>query len=331
MTTSTAQPRFNYGGQAVIEGVMMRGSKALAVAVRDPHGQIVMHSEPINAALYSGTISRIPFLRGLSMLWDALGLGMRSLMYSANIAASAIDQPPAASTVNPPGAAGSIESAPAEAKTSDIFNGPIGWGVMAFSIVFALVIFLFIPKWIASAFEGSVSKLGSAIIEGVVRLLIFIAYIWLIGRSREIGRVFGYHGAEHKTINAYEAGDELTVENVQRHSLQHPRCGTAFLLTVVLLSIVFFAPLNGLPFALGLVLRVLLLPVVAMFAYEYIRFSARHLKNPIMRALIAPNLAMQLLTTRQPDNSMVEVAITALKKVLDTEQLQPLNPERMIP
>ena len=189
----------------------------------------------------------------------------------------------------------------------------------------------FIPKWIASAFEGSVSKLGSAIIEGVVRLLIFIGYIWLIGRSKEIGRVFSYHGAEHKTINAYEAGDDLTVENVQKHSLQHPRCGTAFLLTVVLLSIVFFAPLNGLPFGLGLILRVLLVPVVAMVAYEYIRFSAKHLKNPIMRALIAPNLAMQLLTTRQPDNSMVEVAITALKKVLDSEPVKPLKPEQLIP
>ncbi len=331
MTTSTAQPRFNYGGQAVIEGVMMRGSKALAVAVRDPHGQIVMHSEPVNAALYSGPISRIPFLRGLSMLWDALGLGMRSLMYSANIAASAIDQQPVASAVNPIGPAGSIGSAPNELKASDIFNGPIGWGVMAFSIVFAIVIFLFIPKWIASAFEGSVSKLGSAIIEGVVRLLIFIAYIWLIGRSKEIGRVFGYHGAEHKTINAYEAGDELIVENVQKHSLQHPRCGTAFLLTVVLLSIVFFAPLNGFPFGVGLILRVLLVPVLAMVAYEYIRFSAKHLKNPIMRALIAPNLAMQRLTTRQPDNSMVEVAITALKKVLDSEQIKALNPDRMNP
>lgn len=309
----------------------MRGSKALAVAVRDPRGQIVMHSEPVNAALYSGSISRIPFLRGLSMLWDALGLGMRSLMYSANIAASAIDQSPAASPVNPIDPAGAIESAPTDLKTSDIFNGPLGWGVMAISLAFALAIFLFLPKWIASWFEGSVTSLASAFIEGVVRLLLFIGYISLIGRSKEIGRVFGYHGAEHKTINAYEAGDTLTVENVQRHSLQHPRCGTAFLLTVVLLSIIFFAPLNGLPFGLGLILRVVLLPVVAMVAYEYIRFSAKHLKNPIMRALIAPNLAMQLLTTRQPDNSMVEVAITALKKVLDSEQVKPLNPEQMIP
>ena len=322
MQNSVSQPRFNYGGQAVIEGVMMRGSKALAVAVREPHGSIVMHSEPINQALYNGPISRIPFVRGLSMLWDSLGLGMRSLMYSANIAASELDEP---KTVPAEG----VTAAPAPA--SDIFNGPIGWGVIAFSVVFAIAIFLFVPKWLATFVDASATSLGSALIEGGIRLLVFIAYIVLVSRSKEIGRVFGYHGAEHKTINAYEAGDELTVENVQRHSLQHPRCGTAFLLTVVLLSIVFFAPLHDLPLVLGMILRILLVPVVAMFAYEYIRFSARHLKNPIMRALIAPNLAMQLLTTRQPDNSMVEVAISALKKVLDTEQLKPLNPEHMIP
>lgn len=333
MINSTAQPRFNYGGQAVIEGVMMRGSKALAVAVRDPHGSIVMHSEPVNQALYNGSISRIPFLRGLSMLWDSLGLGMRSLMYSANIAASDLAEPKVAGAAGAPAGAVPVDGVVVvnQSPASDIFNGPIGWGVIAFAIVFAIVIFLFIPKWIASLFENSVSQLGSALIEGVVRLVIFIAYIWVIGRSKEIGRVFGYHGAEHKTINAYEAGDDLTVENVRRHSLQHPRCGTAFLLTVVLLSIVVFAPLNGLPFGLGLILRVVLVPVIAMIAYEYIRFSARHLNNPIMRALIAPNLAMQLLTTRQPDNSMIEVAITALKKVLDSEQVKPLTPEQMIP
>jgi uncharacterized protein YqhQ len=304
MANSMAQPRFNYGGQAVIEGVMMRGSKSLAVAVRDPKGEIVMHTEPVNAALYRGPLSRLPFLRGLSMLWDALGLGMRSLMYSANVAAGEYE----------------VE-----------FKGPLAWGTVAVSVVIAMGIFLFVPKWIASLFEGSVTHLASALIEGLVRLLIFIAYIWAIGRTAEIKRVFGYHGAEHKTINAYEAGDELTVENVQKHSLQHPRCGTAFLLTVVVLTIFFFAPLNGLPFGIGLILRVLLIPVVGMVAYEYIRFSARHLDNPIMRALIAPNLALQLMTTRQPDDTMVQVAIAALNKVLDSEQSRSLDPVQLIP
>jgi uncharacterized protein YqhQ len=304
MEKTLTKPRFNYGGQAVIEGVMMRGSKALAVAVRDPKGNIVIHTEPVNTALYAGPMSRIPFLRGLSMLWDALGLGMRSLMYSANVAAGEVG----------------VE-----------FKGPLAWGTVAFSLVAGLAIFLFAPKWISSLFENSIGHLGSAIVEGTVRLLIFVAYIGLIGRMEDIRRVFAYHGAEHKTINAYESGDELTVANVQRHSVQHPRCGTAFLLTVVVLSIFFFAPLNGLPYVAGLVLRLLLLPMLAMVAYEFIRFSAKHLDRPIMRALIAPNLALQLMTTRQPDDSMVQVAIEALKKVLDAEQNRPIDPERLIP
>ena len=282
----------------------MRGSKALAVAVRNPAGEIVMHTEPVNAALYNGPITRIPFLRGLSMLWDALGLGMRSLLYSADVAAGEVG----------------VE-----------FKGPLAWGTVAVAVVFALGIFLFAPKWIASLFEGSIGHLASAMIEGVARLIIFVSYIGLIGKMEDMRRVFGYHGAEHKTINAYEAGDELTVENVQRHSVQHPRCGTAFLLTVVVVSLFIFAPLNTLPLGIGLVFRLLLLPVVAMVSYEYIRFSARHLDSPIMRALIAPNLALQLLTTRQPDDSMVQVAIEALKKVLDSEQVRPVNPEHLIP
>lgn len=300
------RPRFNYGGQAVIEGVMMRGSKALAVAVRDPKGEIVIHTEPVNAQLYAGTISRVPFLRGLSMLWDALGLGMRALMYSANVAAGEVG----------------VE-----------FKGPLAWGTVGVSMAFALGIFLLAPKWISTLFDSSLGHLGAALVEGFVRLLIFIGYLWLIARMEDIRRVFAYHGAEHKTINAYEAGDELTVENVQRHSLQHPRCGTAFLLTVVVLSIFLFAPLNMLQPSLpvSVVMRLLLLPVLAMLAYEFIRFSARHAANPIIRALIAPNLAMQKLTTRQPDDSMVQVAIVALRKVLDSEQNRPLDPERIIP
>ena len=165
------------------------------------------------------------------------------------------------------------------------------------------------------------------VLSGVV-----IGYIWLIGRMADIKRVFGYHGAEHKTINAYEAGLDLTVANVQRQTVQHPRCGTAFLLTVVVFSIFLFAPLNVLlPYGIGLIMRILLLPVVAMLAYEFIRFSARHLENPIIHAIIVPNLAMQKLTTREPDDTMVQVAIEALQKVLDSEQNRPLNPEYLIP
>jgi uncharacterized protein YqhQ len=299
------QPRFNYGGQAVIEGVMMRGSKALAVAVRDPKGHIVIHTEPVNASLYNGRISRTPFLRGLAMLWDSLGLGMRALMYSANVSAGEVG----------------VE-----------FKGPLAWGTTAIALIFGLGIFLLVPRGLSSLIEPAFGPWVSAIAEGFIRLLIFIGYIWLIGRMEDIARVFGYHGAEHKTINAYEAGLDLTVPNVQRQTVQHPRCGTAFLLTVVVFSIFLFAPLNVLlPYGLGLVMRIALLPVVAMLAYEFIRFSARHADNPIMRAIIIPNLAMQKLTTREPDDTMVQVAIEALQKVLDSEQNRPLNPEYLIP
>jgi len=299
------QPRFNYGGQAVIEGVMMRGSKALAVAVRDPQGHIVIHTEPVNASLYNGRISRTPFLRGLAMLWDSLGLGMRALMYSANVSAGEIG----------------VE-----------FKGPLAWGTTAIALIFGLGIFLLVPRGLSSLLEPALGPWVSAIAEGFIRLAIFIGYIALIGRMEDIARVFGYHGAEHKTINAYEAGLDLTVPNVQRQTVQHPRCGTAFLLTVVVFSIFLFAPLNVLlPYGLGLVMRIVLLPVVAMLAYEFIRFSARHADNPIMRAIIVPNLAMQRLTTREPDDAMVQVAIEALQKVLDSEQNRPLNPEYLIP
>ncbi len=282
----------------------MRGSKALAVAVRDPQGHIVIHTEPINASLYNGRISRTPFLRGLAMLWDSLGLGMRALMYSANISAGEIG----------------VE-----------FKGPIMWGTTAIALIIGLAVFLLVPRGLASLLEPSLGPLGSALLEGIIRLIIFVGYIALIGRMSDIKRVFGYHGAEHKTINAYEAGAELTVGSVQQHSVQHPRCGTAFLLTVVVLSIFLFAPLNVLPYGVGLALRIALLPVLAMLGYEYIRFSARHLNNPIMRAIIAPNLALQKLTTRDPDDTMVQVAIEALKKVLDAEQNRPLDPEYLIP
>ena len=282
----------------------MRGSKAVAVAVRDPKGHIVVHTEPVNATLYNGRVSRTPFLRGLSMLWDALGLGMRALIYSANISAGEIG----------------VE-----------FKGPIAWGTSVIALIVALAVFLLLPRGLASLVEPIIGPLGSALVEGVIRLIIFIGYIWLIGRMADIKRVFGYHGAEHKTINAYEAGLDLTVPNVQSQTVVHPRCGTAFLLTVVVFSIFLFAPLNLLPYGLGLIMRLLLLPVLAMISYEYIRFSARHLDNAVMRAIIRPNLALQKLTTREPDDTMVQVAIEALRTVVDSEQNRPINPEHLIP
>lgn len=290
-----------YGGQAVIEGVMMRGRKTMAVAVRNPQDEIVIHEEPLTARIYTSSWGQWPFVRGLGMLWDALGLGMRALMWSADVAMQE------------------------EGEENVEFSGPVAWTTIATSLGFAILVFFLLPtfasRWIAGFVEDNV--VVDAVAEGVIRMILFLLYLWAIGFIPDIRRVFGYHGAEHKTINAYEAGNELTVDNVQKHSVQHTRCGTSFLLYVLVLSIILFAPLTFanvaspvLALILRFVTRLMLVPIVAGIAYEIIRFSAAHDKNPFMRALISPGLLLQKMTTREPDDSMVETAITALIPVL---------------
>ena len=288
--------QFNYGGQAVIEGVMMRGSRSVAVAVRNQEGEIVIHEEPINSPLYRGTWSRIPFVRGLGLLWDSLGLGMRALSFSADVALGE------------------------EAE----FNGPVAWGTILFSLAVAVGLFFLIPAAVADGLHtltGLESALVGNIIEGVIRLALVIGYIWLIGRLPDIQRVFAYHGAEHKTINAYEDGAPLTPESVARYPLEHPRCGTGFLLVVVVISVLIFALLGRPNIFVRLASRIVLIPVVAGVAYEYIRFMARHITNPLVRVLVWPQLALQKLTTREPSPDMLEVGIAALKRVLAAEDL----------
>lgn len=290
-----------YGGQAVIEGVMMRGRKSMAVAVRNPQGAIVLHEEPLTAKIYTSRWGQWPFIRGLGMLWDALGLGMRALMWSAEV------------------------SAQEEGKEKVEFSGPVAWTTIAGSLSFGIAIFFLLPtftsRWLASLISDH--PLVDAFLEGIIQLLLFVVYLWAIGRMPEIERVFGYHGAEHKTINAYEANAPLTVAEVRKFSLQHTRCGTSFLLYVLVTSVILFAPLTfsdvepgWLALLLRLTSRLLLIPVVAGIAYEIIRFSTAHAENPLMRLLIAPGLALQKLTTREPDDSMIECAIVALKPVL---------------
>ncbi len=287
-----------YGGQAVIEGVMMRGSKVAAVAVRNPKGEIVVHEEVLTAAVYTKPWSRWPFVRGVSMLWDALVLGTRSLMWSADVSLS---------------------------EDEDVqFTGPVAWTTIALSLAVAIGLFFFLPaaagKWLETRL--GVSPVTGAFIEGLIRLALFLSYLILIGRMADIRRVFQYHGAEHKTINAYEAGAPLTPSSVARFSVQHPRCGTSFLLMVLLISIILFAPLHfnfiegPLAYVARLGSRLLLIPVVAGISYEFLRFSARHKDNRIVKILIAPGLGLQRLTTREPDESMLACAIAALVPVL---------------
>jgi uncharacterized protein YqhQ len=290
MSTPSPLP---YGGQAVIEGVMMRGTRSMAVAVRAPSQQIVIHTQPISP-LYRNAFSRLPFVRGLLGLWDALGLGWQSLTFAANVAAGD------------------------EVK----FEGPIAWGTMAVSLAVSLGIFFLAPAGLAQLGENvlGLSPVWGSLIEGFLRLGLILGYLALIGLIPDIRRLFGYHGAEHKTIHAFEAGADLTPASVARFPLEHPRCGTAFLLTVVVFSILLFALLGPLPLWQRLLSRVLLIPVVAGLAYEYIRFTARHLSNPLVRLLVIPNLALQRLTTRQPDDTMLEVAIAAFQAMRSQEQ-----------
>ena len=287
-----------YGGQAVIEGVMMRGQKAYAIAMRAPDGKIVVHNEKL-AGIYASKIAKIPFLRGVILLWDALGLGMRALTVSANT----------------------------QTGEDEKLEGPALYLTLATSLAIGIGLFFLLPAaiggWAERAMITAASSSGlwvGNLLEGVLRLLLLIGYIWAIGFMPDVKRLFGYHGAEHKTINAFEAGADLTPESVAKFPLEHARCGTAFLLTLVLLSILVFTSLGPMSFFWRLASRVLLIPVLAGIAVEYIRWTANHLSNPIVQWLIKPNLALQSLTTREPDMAMLEVAIESFNTMRKAEQ-----------
>ncbi|MFQ5400228.1 MAG: DUF1385 domain-containing protein [Anaerolineae bacterium] len=301
----TNQNEFNYGGQAVIEGVMMRGSKALAVAVRNPAGEIVVHSEPLNTRIYGGRLARMPFLRGLTLLWDALGLGIKSLMFSAEVA---------------------LEEESDDEEPAQVFEGPAQWGTVLFSLTFSVLLFFVLPTFLARQvviwLGAGESQLAENFIEGVIRLGLLVGYVWGIGFIPDIRRLYGYHGAEHKTINAYEAQAELIPATVAEYPLEHPRCGTAFLLSVVVLSILIYSLLPPLSLLVRILSRIVLLPVVAGVAYEFIRYTAAHQDNSFIRLITKPNLALQRLTTQEPDEDMLAVAIAAFKQVMAFEQGQ---------
>jgi uncharacterized protein YqhQ len=283
----------SYGGQAVIEGVMMRGRSSCKVAVRTPQHSIQVEDLPLSA-VYRSRLASLPFLRGLLVLWDALGLGMRALTFSANVHA---------------GAEAKIEGAPMVAT-------------MAVSMIFGVGLFFLLPAGGAYLVQ-QVTPLSSGwvnLIEGLVRLLLLIGYIWGIGLMPDIQRVYGYHGAEHMTINAFEAGADLRVKNVRQFSRQHARCGTAFLLTVVVFSVILFSLLGDMALVPRLASRLLLLPVLASVAYEYIRLTSRFLGRWWIWPFVAPNLALQNLTTRRPDDSMIEVAIAAFQAMREAEE-----------
>lgn len=286
-----SKPKTYVGGQAVIEGVMMRGPEYIATAVRTPSGEIVVKKDPVRSIADRFPILKKPFIRGVISLYESLVYGMKSLSYSAQVSGEEEEQ---------------------------MNSVQIGL-TMAFSMVLAIVVFLVIPTYGAKFIPGvAEDPMRLNIVEGVLRLVIFLLYIYGISLTKDIQRVFEYHGAEHQTIWTYEAGEDLTVENVQKHSRLHPRCGTNFLLIVMVVSIFVFAFLGWPNLLERIVSRIILMPVVAGVSYEMIRLAGRS-SNPIVQTVIKPGLWLQLLTTRKPHPDQIEVAIRALEEARPVE------------
>ena len=289
------------GGQAVLEGVMMRGPSNWALAVRKPDGEIAEVNRPIHSVMTRHWVFRLPIIRGIVALGESLAIGFRALAISANYAAQE------------EGDEGEVTTELSRGSLIFAFAIAIGFALMLFKVTPALI-----TNWLPIDTTG-----WFVIVEGIIRVTIFVAYLLVISLLPDLRRVFQYHAAEHKVINAYEAGEELVPERVQRFSLIHPRCGTAFLLWVMVIAIFVFA-FFGRPVWYWLIAsRILLLPLIAGLAYELIRFAGRHTGNRALMALLAPGLWLQRLTTRQPSLDQLEVSIRALKEVLQLEGRKP--------
>lgn len=293
-----------YGGQAVVEGVLMRGARSMTIAVRAPDGRIITDSDTIESP-YSATLRGVPFVRGIATLYETFVVGLRGLYWSSRVAAGRMDE--------------------------RLRKRDIAFSAVALSAAAALFIAgpVLLTGWVSRA--GG-SGWAEVVAEGLLRIGMLVGYVWFIGRLPEVQRVFAYHGAEHRAIHAHEHGLELTVRNVRDFPNAHPRCGTAFLLTVGALSLVLFVALGTPPLWVRLAERAALTPLVASLAYEFLRASQAQQDNAVMRALQKPNLWLQRLTTRDPDDGQIEVAIAALRDLLAFEAAlpQPL-PEAAMP
>ena len=284
----------NVGGQAVIEGVMMRGKTHVAVAVRQPDGEISVDVRPVNSISDRYPILKKPFLRGVVSLVESLVMGMKALAYSAQVSGD--------------------EDEKLDSKEMAL--------TIAVSAGLAILLFIVIPTWSMRFLTGiTQDHMALNLAEGVLRMAIFLAYIAAISSMNDIQRVFQYHGAEHKTIYTYEAGLPLKVENVRPFSTLHPRCGTNFLMIVMLISMFIFTFMGWPSLWERIASRIILMPVIAGVSYELIRYAGAHTDNPLVRIAITPGLLLQKLTTRQPDDSQIEVAIASLKAVVPPEDL----------
>lgn len=286
--------KFNVGGQAVIEGVMMRGKDKMAVAVRQPNGEIAVDVKPVNSIRDRFPILNKPFLRGVVALFESLYDGMKALAYSAQVSGEEDEQ----------------------LTTKEMIM------TILTSVLLAVGLFIVLPTWsMRFLHEVTADPMMLNLAEGVLRMVIFLIYIAAISSMKDIQRVFQYHGAEHKTIYAYEAQKELIVENIRGFSTLHPRCGTNFLMIVMLISMFVFTFLGWPDLWERIASRVVLMPVIAGVSYEIIKFAGAHADNKLVRFSIMPGLLLQKLTTREPDDDQIEVAIASLKAVLPEEEI----------
>ncbi|MXY71987.1 MAG: DUF1385 domain-containing protein [Dehalococcoidia bacterium] len=310
MTAAPQRPDVYYGGQAVIEGVMIRAPRHMAVAVRHPSGEIVRHSEELTG-FTTGRLRQIPLVRGAVVLWETLSLGLRAINYSSRIA---LDEP-----AEDDGEGAGATSLPDEEEP---FTDAAMWFSMAIGIVFAVGLFFVGPVLLANFLESQgIARAGVVAIEAAVRLVLFVAYIALIGLMPDIRRVFQYHGAEHMTIHAYEASRPLQVADVRRFPKEHTRCGTSFLVVVIMIALAAFLAFDLLVdqgIVVRILSRVVLLPPIAGVSYEILRFGARYESNALVRAMFTPNIALQALTTRVPEDDQIEVAIAAFETAVES-------------
>jgi uncharacterized protein YqhQ len=285
---------FHYGGQAVIDGVMIRGKEGVAVSVRQPNGELNVMRQPL-ASIYKGRLREMPLVRGIIALVETLVLGTQSLLHSAQVAA-------------------------AEEGEEKIPKALL-WGTVAVSLALGVALFFMVPlfatRYLIDPYIGS--ALLSNVFEGLIRIVIFIAYLKLISLMPDIRRFFAYHGAEHKAVNAYEAGVPLEVESVKNYSTAHARCGTGFLFIVLVVAIFVFALVGRPTLWIRILSRIALIPVIAAISYEIMKFGASHIGNKVVRVLLAPGLMLQSITTREPDDSQLETAISALNEVIEID------------
>jgi uncharacterized protein YqhQ len=286
---------FHYGGQAVIDGVMIRGKEGVAISVRQPDGQLNVVKQPL-ASIYKGRLRETPLIRGIIALIETLVLGTQSLLHSAQVAATE--------------------------EVGEKIPTAVLWGTVAASLALGVALFFMVPLFATRYLIDPYieSALLSSIFEGLIRIGIFIAYLKLMSLIPDIRKVFAYHGAEHKTVNAYEAGVPLDVESVKMYSTAHARCGTAFLFIVLVVAIFVFALVGQPSLWIRILSRIALIPVIAVISYEIMKFGASHSKNPVVRVLLAPGLLLQTMTTREPDDSQIEAAISALNEVIEIDK-----------